>query len=149
MVLSDVGVAAYDGAAEIFDMSGLGDNAPVRLLSQSSGYDAAGVDRLAKAKHAPIAILQICWEVVAQRLPRDWRLIGFWYEPRNVVFGSHDVGFYAIEPGADERLKSALQAFQVPPSIEVVYPSARPYDEAFKDLVRKGCPASENLDGVL
>lgn len=149
VVLSDVGVAAYDGAAEIFDMSGLGDNAPVRLLSQSSGYDAAGVDRLAKAKHAPIAILQICWEVVAQRLPRDWRLIGFWYEPRNVVFGSHDVGFYAIEPGADERLKSALQAFQVPPSIEVVYPSARPYDEAFKDLVRKGCPASENLDGVL
>jgi hypothetical protein len=149
IALNDIGVAAYDGDAEIFDISGLGDNDPVRMFRQPGGYTAADVERLANAKHAEIAVLQLCWEVVERRLPRDWRLIGFWYEPRNVVFGSHDVGFYAITPGSDARLEAALKSFKVPPSIEVVYPGPRPYDEAFKALVRKGCPKGENLDGVL
>jgi hypothetical protein len=149
VVLNDVGAAAYYGDAEILDMSGLGNNAPVRLLRQPGGYTAADLDRLAKDNHASIAIFQICWEVAERRLPRDWRLVGFWYEPRNVVFGSHDVGFYAIEPGSDEALEAALKSFKIPPSIQEIFPGPRPYGDAFKDLVRKGCPKGENLDQIL
>ena len=149
IALNDIGVAAYDGDAEIFDLSGLGDNAPVRFARGPGGYTATDVAQLANAKHDEIAVLQLCWQAVSKRLPSDWRLIGFWYEPRNVVFGSHDVGFYAIAPGSDARLEAALKSFKVPPSIQVVYPGPRPYADAFKALVRKGCPAGTDLSRVL
>lgn len=126
VVVNDLGAAAYFSGAQTLDMFGLGSNEPVRLRRRPGGYDAAAVRDWAERQGASIAVVQLCWKEVLFRLPDSWRLVAVWHIPRNVVFGDHLIGFFAIAKEAAAPLRSALESFPLPRGVSASYPVQRP-----------------------
>jgi hypothetical protein len=77
------------------------------------------VERWARDEGARIAILQVDWFEVHPRIPRNWVWVGDWVMPRNVVFETFRVGFFAVDSAEAPRLTEALRQFspQVPRGI--------------------------------
>lgn len=122
VIVNDVGAMSYYGGARALDIYGLGENEPVHMRRRPHRYDAASLANWAQSEGAAIAILEVSWKEVWNRLPSQWRLIELWRVPRNVVFGDRCIGFFAVMPGEDAHLKAALDRFPIPRSIAVQYP---------------------------
>lgn len=120
ILVNDLGAFSYYGGATIVDLFGLGSNEPIRYRQAASGYHAPQVKALGDRLHGEAAILQLCWEEVYQRLPQDWRLIGYWRGPRNVVFGDRVVAVFSVNPGNDVLVREALLASSPYPKVKLV-----------------------------
>ncbi|MGC4061879.1 MAG: hypothetical protein QM749_13935 [Aquabacterium sp.] len=119
ILVNDVGVFSYDGGATVVDLFGLGRNEPIRYRQAASGYHGPQVKVLADRLHGEVAIVQLCWDEVNQRLPQDWRLIGYWRGPRNVVFGDKIVAVFSVNPGNDALAREALLASAPYPKVKL------------------------------
>ena len=89
----------------------------MRFRRVPGGYDSAILEDWAAQGNARIAVVQICWEEVNPRLPTAWTLVATWRIPRNVAFGDRLVGFYAIAPGEQDKLRNNLAHIPVPPGV--------------------------------
>ncbi len=118
VMVNDLGAMAWFAPrTRILDIYGLGHNEAVRLRLMPGGYDSAALRDWAAQTGARIAILQVCWREIESRLPEEWTLVATWRIPRNVVFGDHVVGFFAIAPGEQEKLRRQLEAFLAPAGV--------------------------------
>jgi hypothetical protein len=120
VLVNDVGAFSYYGGATVVDLFGLGRNEPIRYRQAPSGYHGPQVKELADRLHGEAAIVQLCWEEVNQRLPQDWRLIGYWRGPRNVVFRDLVVAVFSVSPGNDAMVREALLTSAPYPKVKLV-----------------------------
>jgi len=115
VMVNDIGaVTWYAPRTRLLDIYGLGNNEPVRFRLAPGGYDKTALRDWANQTGTSIAIVQPCWPEVSARIPDEWSLVATWEIPRNVVFEYKLIAFYAVAPGARERLRQELGAFPMP-----------------------------------
>ena len=123
VVVNDLGAVAYFTDAKVLDMFGLGNIEPVAYRYQTGDYTSQDVYDWTKG--AKIAILQVEWGEIAPRIPSEWKRIGTWELPGNIVWGdvNNKIGFYAIENTEINRLSQNLKAFSValPEDVKLIY----------------------------
>jgi hypothetical protein len=112
IMVNDLGVFAYEDHATIIDMFGLGHNTPIHLRQSAHGYTRTEVGQFAKSVKADMAILLPCWSEIVSRIPNEWRPVGYWIGPRNVVFGDHIVTIYALNKSYESILSEKMKAFK-------------------------------------
>jgi hypothetical protein len=112
VVINDIGIAAYFTDCRLFDIYGLGNMEPVRYRASTTGYKKKEVAEWIASENAEIALLQIHWSEVSDRIPDSWVKVAEWRIPRNVVFNDLDIGWYAINNEAVNTLASDLRAFR-------------------------------------
>lgn len=117
IMVNDLGAMAYFVPGKVIDLFGLGHNEPVRLRRAPSGFTRDTLADWARREGVAIAVLQVCWHEVFPRIPATWRFVATWTVPRNVAFGDRTVGFFAIDPRAEPRLRAALERFPRPPEV--------------------------------
>jgi hypothetical protein len=120
ILVNDLGAFSYYGGATVVDLFGLGSNEPIRYRQAPSGYHGPQVKELGDRLHAEVAIVQVCWEEVYERLPQDWHLIGYWRGPRNVVFGDRVVAVFSPSVGNDAFVREALRNSAPYPKVKLV-----------------------------
>ncbi len=111
IVINDLGMMAFYSHARLLDLFGLGSDEPLRLRVQPGGYTARKLDAWVRGAGARIAIVQRAWPEVARRIPASWTLVARLHLPRNTLFYTLDIGFYAIDPSQVSRLRADLAAF--------------------------------------
>ena len=111
VVVNDLGAIAYFTKAKILDMYGLGSIEPILFRKKDNGYSSNDLEKWARKEKATIAILQIQWSEVNQRIPENWVKVSEWIIPRNVVFHDTKVGFFATDYISAQRLKDNLHFF--------------------------------------
>jgi hypothetical protein len=112
VVVNDAGAVTFYSDARILDMYGLADTEPIRFRRQGDGYTKEDLAAWTAEEGARIAILQVAWKEVHEKLPESWTEVGRWTLPRNVAFPEDTVtAFYAIEKGEAERLAASLREF--------------------------------------
>jgi hypothetical protein len=121
IVVNDIGAIAYFTDCRLLDMYGLGNMEPVRYRMSIPGYTSKQVEDWARTEEADIAILQIEWGEIRQRIPGSWRKVAELEIPRNVVFGDTRIGFFAVKPTLADSLASRVPAFRrsLPEGIQV------------------------------
>ncbi len=117
ILVNDLGAMAYFVPGKVIDLFGLGHNEPIRLRRAPPGFTRDTLAGWARREGATIAVLQVCWHEVFPRIPDTWQFVATWTVPRNIAFGDHTVGFFAIDPLAEPRLRAALQRFPRPPEV--------------------------------
>ncbi len=124
IVVNDIGAVAYLTNAQVLDMFGLASLEPLQFRRTPAGYSPEQADQWARAHGARVAILQTQWDKIHRRIPPSWTWAGDWQLPRNVVFRTYLVGFFAIDPAEAPRLRAHLREFagQVPPSVRQTGP---------------------------
>jgi hypothetical protein len=123
VVLNDIGMPAYFSGVRILDIYGLGSNRPVEYRRAAMGYGPRQVQSWASTEGAKIAILQICWGEVVQRLPASWQLVEVWDIPRNTVFHDRSIGFFSLDPRETSVLADRLRRFPLRSDVRVRHPS--------------------------
>ncbi|MBI4320713.1 MAG: hypothetical protein HY675_19655 [Chloroflexi bacterium] len=127
IVLGDIGAVAFYTNARILDMYGLGSIEPIRFRKEPQGYGKHDVYAWTGQESAKIAIIQLEWPYVSQRIPDEWQKVGEWKLPRNVVFEDTRVGFFAVDPHERGSLTEHLRSFsaRAPNGIvqSIIYPS--------------------------
>lgn len=111
IVVNDIGAAAFYSDARLLDMIGLGSAEPLLARHLAGAFTSEDMARWATSQHASIAILQSGWSLVRSLTPNQWTLVQTWRLPRNVVFQTYDVSFYAVTPMEVFRLCQNLETF--------------------------------------
>jgi hypothetical protein len=111
ILLNDIGMVAYYTDARLLDTFGLG--SIERLRYQEIGtYDFPQIDEWTRRMDADIAIVQVEWHDISQRLPDDWVEVAQWGLASNIVFGDSRIGFFAIDPADVTELFGNLFEFR-------------------------------------
>lgn len=120
VMVNDIGTVSFYTRAKILDIYGLGNLEPVQYRLTPQGYDAAQLYEWGQSSGAKIAIIQVEWTAITDRLPPEWILVGEWEVPRNVVFEDTKIGWFATSEAEVERLVRSLREFapQVPTPVE-------------------------------
>jgi hypothetical protein len=121
IVINDAGAMTFFTNARVLDMYGLASREPIRFHRQPGGYTKDGLARWAKEQGARVAILQVAWAEVHEKVPDAWAEVGRWEMPRNVAFPEDTVTtFYAVDPSEAGRLAESLRAFapELPKAIQ-------------------------------
>jgi len=123
VVLNDIGAAAFYTDCRILDMYGLASMEPIRFREEPSGYTPADVYEWARRRGARIAILQVQWPEIGDRIPREWPQVCEWHLPRNVAFGDTMVGFFGTDQIEALRLDLLMKRFipELPKGISVEF----------------------------
>lgn len=132
IVVNDIGAVAYLTNARVLDMFGLASLEPLQFRRAPGGYTSEQVAGWASAHGAKVAILQVHWDKIHRRIPASWVWAGDWELPRNVVFRTYLVGFFAVDPAEAPRLRANLREFagQVPPLVRQHGPFTLPPRDA-------------------
>jgi hypothetical protein len=120
VMVNDIGAVCFYTEGRILDIYGLGSLEPAKFRREPGGYRPDDLLNWAEAEGGKIAILQVEWAAVHQRIPKEWILVGEWEIPRNVVFGDTKMGWYAVNEEEAERLMGHLREFapQLPIDVE-------------------------------
>ncbi|WP_044563052.1 hypothetical protein [Azospirillum sp. B4] len=140
IVVNDIGaVAWYSPASRVLDLAGLANNDIARLRLSPAGLDWQAVDAWTRAAGAPLAIIQICWDPIAEVIPDTWRLVALWAGPDNVLFGDKAIGIFATSQDQLAPLKRNLARYPKPPGIRMYYFDDMPegYQVSFIQQVRE------------
>ncbi|MDD8019216.1 MAG: hypothetical protein PHP42_12655 [Bacteroidota bacterium] len=111
VAVNDIGAVAYFTDAKILDVYGLGNIEPYFFKNRKAGYSKQDLYNWAHNNGAQIAFLQFQWTEVRRRIPDEWKMVGQWDIPKNVVFADTKVGIYAVDPSAKEELIQNLKTF--------------------------------------
>jgi len=103
VVLNDIGAVTYLADVHIVDIHGLGSPSVANLLLRG-GFDRDATERL--TREASIAIVDASYSA-----PPQWRQIGLWQTPDNIVCGDDRVSLYAIHPQDEAYLTASLREF--------------------------------------
>lgn len=119
IMANDIGALCYLTDARVLDMYGLGNLEPAVMRAEPGGYTREDVRDWAEREGVRIAILQLGWSVIKERIPTEWVKVGVWEVPRNIVFGDTEVGWYAVNEAEAEVLAAHLKEFasEVPEEI--------------------------------
>ncbi|WP_145621752.1 hypothetical protein [Nitrospirillum viridazoti] len=122
IVVNDIGAMAwYAPSTRVLDLAGLANNDIARLRLSPTGLEWPAVADWARQGGAPLAILQICWNPIAEVIPDTWRLVALWTGPDNVLFGDRAIGVFATSQGAVATLKRSLTQYPRPDSVRLMY----------------------------
>jgi len=118
MMANDIGAFNYLTSTRVLDVYGLGNLEPLEFRESEGGYTADRLKAWAEAEGVKIAVIQLGWDYIAERIPESWVKVGEWEVPRNVIFGDKKIGWFATSEAEVERLGVALMEFQdVLPSV--------------------------------
>jgi hypothetical protein len=120
IAINDIGAVAYFTDAKILDIFGIGSREPYSFRKSGTGFSKINVFHWAKKEGAQIAFLQIQWSEVTPRIPNEWKMVGQWEIPKNVVFGDTKIGIYAVNALACDTLIQNLQAFGTEMPVDII-----------------------------
>ncbi len=145
VMANDIGALCFLTDARILDIYGLGSLEPAQFREGPGGYAKEDLKQWSREEGARIAIVQLGWGEITERLPDDWILVGVWDVPRNVVFGDTEVGWYATSEAEAELLMKNLSEFAPKVPFDIVQKG--PYmGETGEDLI-KPYPAAAPKSG--
>jgi hypothetical protein len=112
IALNDVGMVAWTGGTEVFDITGLA-TLEVADLFVRGQYTPDALSALAQEKGVNVAAIYPGWLTRYGGVPREWRPVGAWLldEGLQVNVASPQVVFFATNPAAAEPLKRRLAEF--------------------------------------
>lgn len=120
----DIGWISYRADLRVFDLVGLGTREVAEFWRGrppwwvEPGPWREMFEREARARDVEIAVLYR--SAFGRALPESWRLAGSWTIVDNHACGAPTVHFFAVAPGADQKLQESLRAFaaSVPAGVE-------------------------------
>jgi hypothetical protein len=106
---NDIGAISYFSDPRLLDTFGLADLEIGRARIEHR-YDPATLEAVARGRGTEIAVVYVTTAFLPDGLPPpSWRWVGAWGIADNVVCGSDVLFFFAVAPGADEKLRAALR----------------------------------------
>jgi hypothetical protein len=106
---NDIGAISYLSDNTIIDLWGLGSN--VVANSKLKGYYTPDfLNKFSNQQQVKIAIVYDSW--FDSTLLNNWKKIAVWKISNNVICGSDEVSFYAVDPAAADTLRENLKAFR-------------------------------------
>ncbi|HEY0758648.1 MAG TPA: hypothetical protein VGD59_05255 [Acidisarcina sp.] len=111
VALNDIGAACFFTDANVLDVFGLASIEPIQFRKRD-GYKADDLRDWAAREGAKVAILQIDWLDVGDRVPKEWVQVADWKFPSNLVFDDLRVAVFAINPSDAPVLRQQLSEFQ-------------------------------------
>jgi hypothetical protein len=130
---NDIGAISYFSDPRLLDTFGLADLEIGRARIEHR-YDPATLEAVARGRGTEIAVVYVTTAFLPDGLPPpSWRWVGAWGIADNVVCGSDVLFFFAVAPGADEKLRAALRAFadELPPGVNSGVLPANSPDQRF------------------
>lgn len=123
IVLNDIGIVSYYCDCKILDVYGLGSIEPLNFRMKTNGYTKDDVYEWTSSENARIAIIQIKWKEIAQKIPDQWVKVCQWEIPRNAVFGDTVVGFFGTDSVQAVKLKENIIDFSndMPRNIHITW----------------------------
>lgn len=117
---NDVGAVSYYSDNHILDLWGLGNN-EVAEAKLGGRYSPAFLQQFAGRKDVKIALVYDTW--FDSTLLQQWEKVATWKISDNVICGSDEVSFYAVDPAAAAGLQQKLRLFQpkLPAGVLVTY----------------------------
>lgn len=111
VAVHDIGCVNYCGDFRCVDLYGLG-HAGFFELNLRHQLTTATLSGLCGREGVDIAVIwKENFEKVTCRLPRDWRLVGEWGIPENVIMYDDKLSFFALNASAETVLRTRLEAF--------------------------------------
>jgi len=105
---NDIGAISYLSDNHIVDLWGLGNN--IVAGSKLKGYYTPDfLGKFTQQQQVKIAIVYDTW--FDSTLLKNWKKIAVWKISNNVICGSDEVSFYAVDPAAADTLRMNLKAF--------------------------------------
>jgi hypothetical protein len=121
---NDIGAVSFFTDVHLLDIWGLG-SIEVTRLKHDGGYGAGAIASLAKARGTQIAITYEHGLNIA--IPREWKLVGRWTIPKNVICASDTVAFWAVDAAEESALRQHLREFG--PRLPADVKQSGPYTE--------------------
>ncbi|PSL43753.1 hypothetical protein CLV51_10763 [Chitinophaga niastensis] len=120
IAVNDIGAVSYMSDNRILDMWGLGNN--IVATSKLQGhYTSSFLQQFTQKQQIKIAIVYDSW--FDSTLLHQWKKVATWKISDNVICGSDEVSFYAIDPAWTGSLADRLKNFsgQLPRDVRVTY----------------------------
>jgi hypothetical protein len=111
VALNDIGVVSYYTRARVFDLVGLG-SLPVATMRRAGLWDAAHMNVSLSNDRVDVAVIYDTWFQGSQAFHRQWERVGEWTTDREDVRSEGTVTFFARNPEAAVRLRTALREFE-------------------------------------
>lgn len=115
LMVNDIGTVSFFSEAKILDFYALASMEPVvkQLLNNKQDLEKIKkeINEWAIKEKTKIGILQTGYLRLAERIPKEWILVGYWKIPRNILFNDRIIAFYAIDPSEKETLINNLKHF--------------------------------------
>jgi hypothetical protein len=126
IAVNDVGAVSFFSSVDCLDLFGLATNQVTTLKhldTPDANLDADAIERLARERNVPIAVLYEDW---FPDLPDDWHKVEGWTIPDTkepIILGDRQVIFYATSAAEVEPLRRALAAFHpsLPPEVQITH----------------------------
>lgn len=110
VVANDICAISYLSDIRLFDIYGLADLEVLRAKRRGD-YGQDDVRRLTASRDARVIIIYDTWSAAYGGNPLEWKLVGRWSIPDNIICGDGTVSFYAPDAGAVPELTRALREF--------------------------------------
>ena len=115
---NDIGAVSYLSDNTIVDLWGLGSNT-VANSKLKGHYTPEFLRNFSNQQQVKIAIVYDSW--FDSTLLNNWTKIAVWKISNNVICGSDEVSFYAVDPAAADTLRENLKTFrnQLPADVQI------------------------------
>lgn len=110
VAVNDVGAVGYLADIAMLDIWGLASVETARLKREGA-FSTDTLEALAAREGVEVAVIYPTWLEEYGGVPRTWERVGEWGVTDNVVLGESQAVFYAVAPGARDRLAASLAAF--------------------------------------
>lgn len=114
VVVNDLGAVSYLTDDRILDMVGLGDMEPLTIRRRTGADERADVASWTARYRPTLAIVQLSWVWVAQRIPNDWIKVA----EIEIPSASAKIGIFAMNPGDVNAARENVRQFFGP----IAYP---------------------------
>lgn len=110
VAVNDVGAVGYLADVTMLDVWGLASVETARLKREGA-FTTDALEALAAREGVEVAVIYPTWLEEYGGVPPAWERVGEWGVTDNVVLGESQAVFYAVAPGARDRLAANLAAF--------------------------------------
>ena len=107
---NDVGAISYLGEIRMLDLFGLAD-LEVGRLKLERRWNTEAIREVARQRGVKVAVVYDSWFEKMGGVPREWTRAGQWTIAHNVVCGSDQVAWYAVDPGESAALRQHLREY--------------------------------------
>jgi hypothetical protein len=107
---NDVGAISYLAEVRTLDVFGLADF-EVGRLKLNRAWDTQAMRQLARERGVKVAVVYDDWLKKLGGVPHEWTRAGEWTIAHNVVCGSAQVSWYAVDPAESAALMQHLRDF--------------------------------------
>lgn len=110
VAVNDVGAVGYLADVALLDVWGLA-SIETAMLKRQGAFTTDALEAMARRDGVEVAVVYPTWLNEYGGVPPSWERVGEWAVADNVVLGENQAVFYAVAPGARERLVASLAAY--------------------------------------